>query len=627
MVAIATRLQSVTLPRPTAPEWGIRPIPRASRTFSTFDNAALWGSLGFSLVLMVTGALLVPSLGLGQAILAVLLGGLIGSLLLALAALIGADTGAPSMVLYRAPLGIRGSYVASGLTVVRNIVWGTFQLAIMAEVAAVVTERPLGVNARPLWVLVFGGLMTFLAMAGPETVVRKWVRRFALWFALLVAAAFSLMGFFDTGIPTMLQRSSIGTWPSFWQAVDLIVALPVAFLPLAADYARFARRPGGAFWGALGGFFVATVWFTALGMLFMPATGLEDLPGYFLGALGPVMGIGAVILILGLETDQPFANVYSASVSMQNVTPELRQRQGSLAVGAICTVIALGATFARFESFLLLLGSIFIPLFGILAADYFLLRRRRLEVEALYEERGAFSYLWGINSPAIAIWIVGFLFYNWIQPGTLSWWRGAMEGLFARGLGLPFPLGDEVTWLGASLPAFVAAFALYALSGPLVLGLTARARTRGRVAATFVPACRAEEVPEGAMKTVDLGNFKVVVARSGDEYFAFARRCPHRGGCLEKGTLEGTIVTCPCHAAQFDIADGSWVRWAQRPLWRRMLYSLYPYALKHDIRAYEVKVEGDQILVRGRDERQPEREVEASARLAEKAGEALMARR
>ena len=52
-----------------APEWGIEPVPRESRTLGTLDNAALWGNLGFSLILMVTGALLVPALGLGQAFL------------------------------------------------------------------------------------------------------------------------------------------------------------------------------------------------------------------------------------------------------------------------------------------------------------------------------------------------------------------------------------------------------------------------------------------------------------------------------------------------------------------------------------------------------------------------------
>ena len=126
---------------------------------------------------------------------------------------------------------------------------------------------------------------------------------------------------------------------------------------------------------------------------------------------------------------------------------------------------------------------------------------------------------------------------------------------------------------------------------------------------------------------VDLGNLKLVVARSGGKYFAFGRRCPHMGACLEKGTIRGTVVTCPWHKARFDIADGGWVRWVQRPLWRRVLYSVYPYALKRDIASYEVKVEGDRILVRGRDERQVESKVETAPAPVERSGEAVLARR
>src|SRR4030043_1459919 len=109
---------------PAGPEWGIEPVPSESRPLGTFDNAVLWGNLGFSLLLLVTGSFLVPAMGLGQALLAILVGALIGNVLLALAAVIGAETGVPAMVLYRAPLGIRGSYLARGATPGRNVARG-----------------------------------------------------------------------------------------------------------------------------------------------------------------------------------------------------------------------------------------------------------------------------------------------------------------------------------------------------------------------------------------------------------------------------------------------------------------------------------------------------------------------
>lgn len=448
-----------------APEWGIEPVPRESQTLGTLDNAALWGNLGFSLILMVTGALLVPALGLGQALLAILIGAVIGNVLLAAAAVMGAETGVPTMVLYRAPLGIRGSYLASLATLIRNVAWGTLALVLVAEVAATLSERGFGFGVRPVWVVVFGALGTGMALIGPQTIVRQWFKKVALWLVLLVAAIVGLSGYMEFGIPAMLTRAPAGGWPSFWQAVDLVVILPVAWLPLVADYSRFSRTARSAFWGTFGGGFVATASFCALGVLYVPAVAADEMTGWLLA--GMPIGLMAVIVALVLESDGTFANVYSASVSIQNVAPRVRQRGLAIAVGLASIALALAVNLLHYENALLLIGSLFVPLFGILAADYFVLRRRRLETKSLYEGDGSRFWYWGgVNIAAIVIWALGFLLYNWISPGTVEWWQNAMETLFHGLLRLPFPLTENVSWLGASIPAFLLTFVLYALLAP-----------------------------------------------------------------------------------------------------------------------------------------------------------------
>jgi len=85
--------------------WGITPVPERLRTLSTLDVSLLWGNLGISLLVLVAGALLVPALGLRDALLAILVGAVLGCALLGLAGLIGAKRGVPGMVLLRSPLG------------------------------------------------------------------------------------------------------------------------------------------------------------------------------------------------------------------------------------------------------------------------------------------------------------------------------------------------------------------------------------------------------------------------------------------------------------------------------------------------------------------------------------------
>src|SRR5688572_14603194 len=146
--------------------WGIEPVPDRLRVLGLVDQALLWGSLGVSLLVIVVGALLVPALSLRDALLAIVLGGLIGNAMLASAGLIGADARVPGMVLMRAPLGRVGSYAPTVLNVVQCLGWATFEIIIIAAAAAALSDELFGFTAQPLWTLVFGGVAAVLALMG-----------------------------------------------------------------------------------------------------------------------------------------------------------------------------------------------------------------------------------------------------------------------------------------------------------------------------------------------------------------------------------------------------------------------------------------------------------------------------
>src|SRR5205823_10063244 len=110
---------------------------------------------------------------------------------------------------------------------------------------------------------------------------------------------------------------------------------------------------------------------------------------------GLTIGWVALLILLVDETDEGFANVYSTAVSIQNIAPQLSQRTLSLVIGALVLALAELLPLTQYESFLLLIGSVFVPLFGVLAADYFLLRRSRYDPHALFEARGPYWYSGG----------------------------------------------------------------------------------------------------------------------------------------------------------------------------------------------------------------------------------------
>ena len=111
----------------------------------------------------------------------------------------------------------------------------------------------------------------------------------------------------------------------------------------------------------------------------------------------------------------------------------------------------------------------------------------------------------------------------------------------------------------------------------------------------LVQADRMTELEDGAMKEVLVQGRAVLLARIGDRYYAADNRCPHMGGKLSRGKLEGTVVTCPLHGSQFDLRNGEVVRWLKGS----GLLSKIGKALKSpkSLTTYSVKIEDDAIVV------------------------------
>lgn len=73
---------------------------------------------------------------------------------------------------------------------------------------------------------------------------------------------------------------------------------------------------------------------------------------------------------------------------------------------------------------------------------------------------------------------------------------------------------------------------------------------------TFVRAVKTDEVAAGGMKAVELKGQELVICNCGGSFYAIDRRCGHMNAPLDRGTLEGTILTCAMHCAQFDVTTG-----------------------------------------------------------------------
>jgi nitrite reductase/ring-hydroxylating ferredoxin subunit len=73
---------------------------------------------------------------------------------------------------------------------------------------------------------------------------------------------------------------------------------------------------------------------------------------------------------------------------------------------------------------------------------------------------------------------------------------------------------------------------------------------------TFIQAIRAVEIAPGGMKAIELNGRELVICNCDGHFYALNRRCGHMNAPLELGTLDGAILTCAMHCAQFDVTTG-----------------------------------------------------------------------
>jgi nitrite reductase/ring-hydroxylating ferredoxin subunit len=74
--------------------------------------------------------------------------------------------------------------------------------------------------------------------------------------------------------------------------------------------------------------------------------------------------------------------------------------------------------------------------------------------------------------------------------------------------------------------------------------------------AEFVTIAQTTEIAEGEMVQVELGDSIIAVANVDGAFHAFDAECPHAGGPLDEGELEGETVVCPWHGGEFDVKTG-----------------------------------------------------------------------
>ena len=413
---------------------------------SLFTNALIWFGAAVSIAEIEVGTQLASSAAggrLGMVLSAILIGHLLGGFLLYLVSRIGGALRRSGMDCAKVPFGRAGGGFFAGANLLQLVGWTAVMIASGAAAA-----QPLVPESVPFGALCagLGVLVALWIYIGLGHAVKINAAAMALLFVLTVALSVRVCG---GGAPAAPAAGAPAEGLDFWAVLELSLAMPLSWLPLAADYAKEARRPRAAAALSAVVYTVTSCWMYGIGLAGAYCLG-DAVFASILQKAG--LGIGALIIVVFSTTTTTFLDAYSAGESAKSLVPRVHAKLFGVLVCGMGVALAVWGVMDRYFGFLLLIASVFAPMVAVQLTDWFLVGGRASD-----RRRSA------VNA---AGWLVGFAVYH-LCLGAASpiamlcpAWEKALAGLASP--------------LGASLPAMVCAAAVPACAHALRRGYARR---------------------------------------------------------------------------------------------------------------------------------------------------------
>jgi putative hydroxymethylpyrimidine transporter CytX len=360
-------------------------------------------------------------MGTQAALLAILIGSVLGSGLLAWVAKIGCDTGLTSAGLMHRVYGSGFAKLPVVLNIIQLIGWTSFELVIMRDGTLAMGAQQWGwSHSHAMLVTVFwGGILTLLMASSMLGLVRNVVSKFGLPLVVVSLAwlTWQFVGVLQTqDVAAFWHKPGLQTM-GFLSAIDLVIAMPVSWLPLVADYARHGNNSRTAMKATWIAYALANIWCYALGFLVVSVSAPDiNMVNTLLLAQGGLLALG---LILIDELDNAYGDVYSASLNSHSLFKSWNFKTLGLLIAVLCTALAIVLPMHGLEPFLLMLSSVFVPLYGVILG--------RAGMNTPYVESRKIHLL-----PAL-IWLIGIAVFHLSAMYTPEW-GSALPSLAVSGV-------------------------------------------------------------------------------------------------------------------------------------------------------------------------------------------------
>jgi putative hydroxymethylpyrimidine transporter CytX len=313
----------------------------------------LWAGAAISIAEIYTGGIIAP-LGLAKGLAAILIGHFIGTLLLAFGGYVSFTSGKNAMEKVRDSFGSRGVKLVAALNVLQLLGWS----------AVMIIQAGRALNGlipmfHGLGLIVVGGIVFIWFFF-----FNNFSKRINDVSVLLLIVLCGVLFMNFSGTSPVLQKDSI----SFMLALEISISMPISWLPLIGDYAKNGESSKGVFLSSFLGYFIASSFMFILGMLIMLYTGMDVIE--FLS--NNSFKFAGILVILFSTVTTTFLDIYSAVLSSKQIIKVKNENLMVLVYTVIATFLAYVLPIEGYQNFLLLIGSVFIPVYTIMFTDFLL---------------------------------------------------------------------------------------------------------------------------------------------------------------------------------------------------------------------------------------------------------------
>ena len=325
---------------------------------SVFENGLIWFGAAVSIAEILTGTYFAP-LGFSKGLLAILVGHVIGCAMLFLSGLIGGKVRRSAMETAKMSFGSKGGLLFSVLNIIQLVGW----TGIMIYDGALAANGVLGIG-NWIWCVLIGALILVWILVGIENLGK--LNTVAMAALFLLTLVLSVVIFRSGSVD-----ASVSDAMTFGAAVELSVAMPLSWLPLISDYTMHAQKPVKATAVSALVYGVVSCWMYLIGMGAAIITGESDIAAILVKA---GLGVAGLLIIVFSTVTTTFLDAYSAGISAESVSPNIRGKWAAVVVTVIGTIGAVFLPLDDITDFLYLIGSVFAPMIAIQIADFFLLK-------------------------------------------------------------------------------------------------------------------------------------------------------------------------------------------------------------------------------------------------------------